>query len=260
MEKAKLMQEEIENKRKLPKDVKEKINAHILRSLIAAIVIMAYFCGVNVAYKKLSGLLFEQAMKYIGLLMVLITIITFEFAYRKPEWKLTFIGIELLACSILSIYIPYIYLHTSSSVKIVVLLLPVILVLYYLIKSLLIFKKQQYDYQNNLSDVKELLKNNEKESYLEEKSKKSYREKIKQEEKIKDEIAKEQVIRKHKKEQLKKSKEQQANKKTTSANQTKGNKNNLEKSNNSKVNKSVKSEKVQVKENKPIQRNQNKKK
>ena len=200
MEKAKLMQEEIENKRKLPKEVKEKINTHILRSLIAAIVIMAYFCVVNIAYKKLSGLLFEQAMKYIGLLMVLITIITFEFAYRKPEWKLTFIGIELLSCSILSIYIPYIYLHTSSSIKIAVLLLPVVLILYYIVKSFLIFKKQQYDYQSNLSDVKELLKNNEKVSYLEEKSKKSYREKIKQEEKIKDEIAKEQVIRKHKKE------------------------------------------------------------
>lgn len=252
MEKAKLMQEEIENKRKLPKEVKEKINTHILRSLIAAIVIMAYFCVVNIAYKKLSGLLFEQAMKYIGLLMVLITIITFEFAYRKPEWKLTFIGIELLSCSILSIYIPYIYLHTSSNIKIAVLLLPVVLILYYIVKSFLIFKKQQYDYQSNLSDVKELLKNNEKVSYLEEKSKKSYREKIKQEEKIKDEIAKEQVIRKHKKEQLKKSKEQQANKKVDNTKQVK--ENNKGKINNSKI------EKEQAKKNKPIQRNQNKKK
>ena len=240
----------------MPKEVKEKINTHILRSLIAAIVIMAYFCGVNIAFRKLSGLLFEQAMKYVGLLMILITIVTFEFAYRKPEWKLTFIGIELLSCSILSIYIPYIYLHASVGIKIAVLLLPVIFVLYYIIKSFLIFKKQQYDYQSNLSDVKELLKNSEKKSYLEEKSKKTYREKIKQEEKIKDEIAKEQVIRKHKKEQMKKAKEQQTNKKTTSLNQNKGN--NSEKNNIPKTNKNIKAEKT--KQNKPIQRNQNKKK
>ena len=74
--------------------------------------------------------------------------------------------------------------------------LPAGLVIYYGIKSLIIYKEKQFKYQNNLSDVKEIVKETEKSSYLDEDSKKTYREKRKQEEKIREELRYEQKKRK----------------------------------------------------------------
>ena len=68
-----------------------------------------------------------------------------------------------------------------------------------MIKSLVIFKKDQFHYQNNLSDVKELVKDTEKKSYLEEESSKSYRAKMQEEEEIRKVIISEQKLRRQKK-------------------------------------------------------------
>lgn len=206
MEKAKLMLLEIEKKRKLPKHVKETISTDIFQNLVAAIIIIAYLAVINIIYYTFQTQVFEENMKYLALGLILITVITFEISYRKNSLKFCFIGIELLACGVLSLYIPYIYLHTTQTLRNSIMILPVVLLVYYGIKSFLIFKQKQFQYQNNLSDVKELVKETEKSSYLEEESYKSYRNKTQEEEKIRQELAKEQKIRRRKKE-LEKNKE-----------------------------------------------------
>ena len=196
MEKAKLMQLEIEEKRKLPQTLKDNISTEIFQNILAAIIIVAYLCTINIIYYKLANNMFEEYMKYFALGIILITIIVFEISYRKNSLKFCFIGIELLICGVLSLYIPYIYLHTTTALRCTIMILPVGLVMYYGIKSLIIFKQKQLNYQNNLSDVKEILKETEKVSYLEEESKKTYREKRKEEEKIREELRIEQKKRK----------------------------------------------------------------
>lgn len=123
-------------------------------------------------------------MKYLALGIILVTIIVFELSYRKKSLKFCFIGIELLACGVLSLYIPYIYLHTTRALRVGIMVLPAVLLIYYAIKSLLIFKQKQFHYQNNLSDVKQILKDTEKTSYLDEESSKTYRAKTREEEKL----------------------------------------------------------------------------
>lgn len=198
MEKAKLMQLEIEKQRKLPKEVKNNINTVIFQNLIAATIIMAYFCIINITYYNTETVRFEEYMKYFALGIILITVIDIEIAYRKNSIKLWIIGIEFLISGVVSLYIPYIYLHTNNIIRIIVMILPAILVIYYLLKSLIIYKQKKFHYQNNLSDVKEIMKDDEKKSYLEEESKKKYREKTEEEEEIKQVILKEQAIRRKK--------------------------------------------------------------
>ena len=108
MEKAKLMQLEIEEKRKLPKNVKEKIKTNIFHNLIAALIIFVYLVAINIMYYYFEQNVFEQYMKYFALGIILITVIDIELAYRKDSKKMALIGIELLACGVLSLYIPYI--------------------------------------------------------------------------------------------------------------------------------------------------------
>ncbi len=210
MEKAKLMQLEIEEKRKLPKKIKDNISTNIFQDLIVAIIIMMYFCIINFSYYNVESHIFEENMKYFALAIIVLTVTAFEISYRKSSVKLLIIGLELFACAILSLYIPYIFLHSTSALRISIMILPVFLVIYYTIKSFIIFKSKQIQYRNNLSDIKEIVKDTENVDYIEEESTKSYRHKVEQEKIFKEKIRKEQKIKKIKKEEAKK---QLANKK-----------------------------------------------
>lgn len=197
---SKLMQLEIEEKRKLPKNLKDKISTKIFQDLIVAVIIMAYFCIVNITYYKLENYKFEEYLKYFALGIILFTVISFEIAYRKNSINLGIIGIELFTCGVLTLYIPYIFLHTTSALRVSIMILPVFSVLYYGIKSIIIFKQNQFNYRNNLSDVKEIVKETEKSSYLDEESTKTYRAKIKEEENIRKKLISEQKQRRNQRE------------------------------------------------------------
>lgn len=83
MEKAKLMQLEIEEKRRLPQTVKDNISTDIFQNILAAIIIVAYLCAINIIYYKFESSMFEEYMKYFALGIILVTIIIFEVSYRK---------------------------------------------------------------------------------------------------------------------------------------------------------------------------------
>lgn len=192
------MQLEIEKQRKLPKEVKDNINTIIFQNLLAATIITAYFCLINITYYNFETSRFEEYMKYFALGIILITVLDIEIAYRKNSIKLWIIGAEFLLSGIVSLYIPYVYLHTNNIIRIIIMVLPAILVVYYLFKSFIIYKQKKFHYQNNLSDVKEIVKDDEKKSYLEEESTKLYKAKTEEEETIKKVILKEQAIRRKK--------------------------------------------------------------
>ena len=226
MEKAKLMQLEIEEKRKLPQDVKENIKTNIFHNLIAAVIILAYLAAINVIYYTFKQNDFEYYMKYFALGIIVVTVIDLELAYRKDSKKLWLIGVELLACGILSLYIPYIYLHTTAYLRNCVMLLPAVLLIYYAFKSMIIFKQNQFKHRNNLSDVKELLNDDERKSYLDEKSTKTYKAKMEEEEEIRKVIIKRQKMRAiQKEEENKKSKVKKQNKSSNQKNKNKKSKN-----------------------------------
>ena len=52
MEKAKLMQLEIEQKRRLPQNVKENIKTNIFHTLIAALIVVAYLVYTYINHGK----------------------------------------------------------------------------------------------------------------------------------------------------------------------------------------------------------------
>lgn len=199
MEKAKLMQLEIEKKRKLPQDVKEHIKTKIFHTLLAAVIILAYLVAINLMYYKFEHAIFEQYMKYFALGIILVTVIEIEIAYRKDSKMLALIGVELFLCAVLSLYIPYIYLHTTAYLRNTVMILPAVLLIYYAFKSFIIYKQNQFKHRNNLSDVKEILKDTERTSYLDEKSKKTYRAKMAEEEEIRKAIIRNQEVRRNRK-------------------------------------------------------------
>lgn len=218
MDRAELMQKEIENKRKLPEEIKKEIKKSIFHNLLIAVIIILYLCTINILFYKLENQVFEQQMKFFALGLISITVVVFEVAYQRQSKRTAIVGIELLLFSIISLYIPYIYLFANVNLKLITTILPLSIAGYYLIKALIIYKSGRMKHENNLSDVKEILKDSENQSYLDEESKKSYRELKEIEEKNNQELLEEQHKKaiESKKASKNKSKKGTKNKKTTS--------------------------------------------
>ncbi len=166
-EKLELAEKEIEEKRKLPFDLKNEIFKSIFHNLLIAIIIMVFLCVVNVIFRFLDEVSFEIAMKYLALFIIIITVIVIEVAYRRQSKRTALIGIELLLISVFSLYVPYFYLMASPFFMKLSIVVPGLIAFYYVIKALLIFKSGEIKYHDDLSDVKEILKE-EKKSYIDE--------------------------------------------------------------------------------------------
>ena len=189
MEKEKLMQQEIEEKRKLTKEVKDKIDSGVFFNFWLAVVIMIYMFFVNLTYIKLETLTFQMFMKIYSLILTIVMIVFFEISYRKDNLKYALTGIELLILNILVTYIPYVYYNKNEIIRKLIMLVPVYYGVYYSVKNFIIYKKEQIKHESNLSDVREIIKD-EKESYIDEESTKILKEKKKLEEKMKKQKAK----------------------------------------------------------------------
>ncbi len=170
------MAQEIEEKRKLPQEIKEGIDKTFFYNNIMAIVIMLYFVVINISYKLFNDLAFERIMKYLEIIMIIGTIIVFELSYRKDNMKIALIGIEVLICSLLSVYIPYIYLYTNPIYRNMMIIIPIFFAIYYIGKTIVAYILREYKHRSNLSDVKEIISYEENKSYLEEESTKTLKE------------------------------------------------------------------------------------
>lgn len=186
--------QEIEEKRKLPQAIKDGIDRTFLNNNVMAIFIMIYFIIINFSYIYLNEGAFERFMKWVAIIMIISTVTVFEIAYKKDNFKIALIGIELLVCSFLSVYIPYIFLYTVPLYRKLMMIIPIFFAVYYIAKTIVVYIIRNIKHKNNLSDVKEIVKYNENKSYIDEESTKILKEdkKRKEQEKLlKKQMAKE---------------------------------------------------------------------
>lgn len=152
------MVEELTKKRKMTQEVKENINKRIFCNCLVAIGIMLYICAIDVVYIYAKQEVVTIALKVFSMIFVAITVGTFELAYRKDNGRVAIVGMELLVFSVIILYIPQIYGNVDQLICQVLLLTPLFCSIYYMAKSIWIYWKTEKEYQNNLSDVKEILK------------------------------------------------------------------------------------------------------
>ena len=176
MEKEIQIEKELENKRKLSKEVKDYINKKVFTNLAFSILYMMLMIAINILYLNIDLSEFITGVKLFSVLSIVVTIAVFEFAYRKESVEIMFYAIELLAFSIIVMYIPYIYIYLEDKIRQIFMLTPVFFAIYYVAKSIFITIKFSLNYKNNISDVKEIVKDEEDSSYLDEESTKIIKE------------------------------------------------------------------------------------
>lgn len=158
MGKLELMQEKIEKQRQLPEEIKDRLNTITFINLLISILLMAYLLAINIVYLNEDRDIFITCAKVFAMTLIIIDVVLFEIAYRKDMVSLWIHSFELLACSILILAIPYIYLYLDEVIKRILMLAPVFFSIYYVGKTIIIQILETKHYQNNLSDVKEILK------------------------------------------------------------------------------------------------------
>ena len=161
MEKTTKMVEEITEKRKMTQEVKNEINKRIFFNCLVAIGIMLYICVIDVVYIYSETKIINIALKIFSMIFIFLTVGVFEFAYRKDSGRIAIVGIELLVFSVIVLYIPQIYTNIDKAFCQVLTFTPIFCAIYYITKSILIYIKSEKKYQNNLSDVKEIMKDEE---------------------------------------------------------------------------------------------------
>lgn len=165
MDKVERATEAIAEKRKLPEEIKARLNDYTFMNLIISIALMVYMIVINIIYLNEDVEFFSTSIKVFSIWLAIIDVLVFEIGYRKDDLKIWIHGFELLICSSLVLSLQYVYLYAEPVVKAMFMLLPLFYSIYYVVKVTIVHIIETKRYQNNLSDVKEIVKN-EEESYL----------------------------------------------------------------------------------------------
>lgn len=169
----KAIEEVINERRKLPEEVKSKISNSIFFNILLVMFMMIITLVINIMFNKFSLAQFENIMKIVQITVCLISIAIFEYAYKKDSFKKALYGIEFVLFSIAVLYVPYMFnLNNMNFLENII----IVYILYYIVKSIVtaIYYKNKY-LKENMSDVKELVKDDKK-GYLDEESKKTLKE------------------------------------------------------------------------------------
>lgn len=159
---------------KVSREQKEKIYTKLFINFVIAIIIFVYFFGLNYLFEKTTGEKFEEIIHIISCVLVVGLIAEIEIAYRKDSNRLAIHGIELFCITMLTLFMPYVFLHRGQTFKFLFSISSMFIAIYYSLKCLIIYIVDMKKYKNELSDVKEIIKDDKKGSYLDEKSKRKF--------------------------------------------------------------------------------------
>ena len=158
---------EIDDKNKIPKDVRNHFYRKILKEITIAIFINIFFIIMNYGFTKLEQNMLTHIMQGIAGVYILSTIILFEISYRKSNDELAIHGIELTVLSFIVLFMPYVYFRRGIIFRLLYSMGNVFFSIYYAVKALVVYLISVKKYKNTVSDIKEIV-NEENESYLDE--------------------------------------------------------------------------------------------
>ena len=131
----------------------------ISKNLLLAIAIMIYFVAINYVYIKIGGQNLQQGTKIISLIILLLSITTFEIAYHKDNGIIAINGIEILVLAIQSLTTWVTIERLKIDTNTYILISACTFTIYYVLKSMIIYTIDNRKYLNSLSDIHEIVMN-----------------------------------------------------------------------------------------------------
>lgn len=149
---------EIEAKKKIPNEVKEKVNSKIFENVIFGIIMLIYLGALNLGAGNIPTENYLVDLKVFGILLLILTIILFEFAYKKDKTSLWLHGVEVMLGAIFTIYLIYLYSMYNKTLGSIINTVAIAYLLYYGVKILIERRNTIKNYNKSLGDIGEIVK------------------------------------------------------------------------------------------------------
>lgn len=150
----------IKQERKLPEDRKKDIYKNVFTNVITAILLTAYFFGVNLINLHMDSETFVYQINAFSIILLIASIVIFEKAYNKDDDRTAILGMEILVLALVTLFLRYVTTKYSLDYMVCLIALTLIFLMYYIIKSVVTYVKEKKEYVKSLSDIKEIVKKN----------------------------------------------------------------------------------------------------
>ena len=138
--------------------VKNILTQNIVLNLTYAIITVIYFVFISTQYSKFSGVNLNNYIHISSLFFLAISIVIMEVSFRKSN-ELTFInGIEFLVMAIFILLTHHMTKVFNYGIQVYTLVGANFIGIYYILKSAVLYTKEQQDKLKSLSDIKEIVK------------------------------------------------------------------------------------------------------
>ena len=134
------------------------LGAKIIGNLAYPAMIMIYFIFFNIQYKSVSEEMLIQYINISSMVFIAISIIIIEIAYKKEEDSLSIYGIEFLALATFTLLIKHIPKILNYNIQNYILIGSYAFGIYYILKLTILYTMEKKKELNNLSDIKEIVK------------------------------------------------------------------------------------------------------
>ena len=138
--------------------VKNILTQNIVINLTYAIITVIYFVFISTQYSKFGGVNLSNYIHISSLFFLAISIAIMEISFRKSD-ELTFInGIEFLAMAVFILLTQHMTILFNYSIQVYTLAGANFIGIYYILKSAVLYTKEQQNKLKSLSDIKEIVK------------------------------------------------------------------------------------------------------
>jgi len=150
------LENDSKEKNNIVKKINDLVTGNVLNNLVYASMITIYFMFFNMYAVFTETEIFIQYIKIAS--FIFFSIFIFEIAYKKDNDEISLNGIEFLVLSIFSLLIQYIPKLLKIDENTYMLAGTYIFLIYYGIKNIIIYTCERKKELDNLSDIKEIVK------------------------------------------------------------------------------------------------------
>ncbi len=152
------LEQVIEEKKKIPKSVKEKINGKLFENLIIVSIIMVYLVALNLGMANIPTDTYIVDLKVFSIILLAATIVTFEVGYKKDDGEIWLHGVEVMTVAVLTLYLVYLYSIYYGTYNTVLLIAGIVYLIYFGVKLVVMQRRIEKEYNKSLTDIGEIVK------------------------------------------------------------------------------------------------------
>ena len=138
--------------------VKNILTQKIFTNLTFALITIIYFIFFSTQYAKIDTSILIKYINASSMLFLGISIIMMEISYRKNDSLIFLNGLEFLSMSVFILLTQHMSKVFNCSIQVYTLAGANLFAVYYILKSAILYTKNQQDKLEALSDIKDIVK------------------------------------------------------------------------------------------------------